>query len=809
MEEFGLYLLKSSVWLIGFAAIYFLFLRNERFFVLNRIFLVAGIVFSIVFPFFTWHYTVIFPMMPAVNVDEPQVQAIGAIKESFHTKYLLLYIYILGTVYLIYRLIRQTSSVWQLIRNSETLHFKSVKLIRTNRYPASFSFFSFVFVNPSTHEHEINEIVNHEHEHIRQRHWVDLLLFEIVCTLQWFNPVAWIYGRFIRQNHEFLADEYALRHSPNPAIYRAALLNQMFGGPVITLANSFNYSINKKRFNMMKPITYSPFRKLKLLLVLPLIAGVFYAFATPEYKFVQASAEHQINQPQSQSAGDSIQANSNQEKIVKGKIVDEQGNLLKNATIIVAGTTIGTVSDASGNFELKMTGDSPLVVSYVGYETAKLSPDFSKEMKITMKRAVIGIEVVGNNPTDSEIIRTSDPVLTFVDGKETSEEDLTKISPDRIESISVLRKKEITDKYGEKGKNGVVLITLKKSPTIESNSKEIEANNSNNVTISEPQSINIKSKDGKQPLLVIDGVFADNKKLEDIDPNTIQSMSVWKDEKAIEKYGSKGNDGVIEITTKTALQKNTPLYVVDGVVGANIKDIEPKSIASITVLKDQSATILYGEKGKNGVVIITLKKDSKKKNSEIEVVGYAKDQKQPNGQNPLIVIDGIVSAKKMDDIKPETIESVNVLKGEMATKKYGDKGNDGVIEITLKKQDEVFVVVEQMPEFPGGLAALKEYVKVNLQYPKIALENGISGQVTVGFVVSKSGAIENVKVRRGVDPSLDKEAVRLIGSMPKWNPGIQHGQNVDVSYEIPINFEIPFGYQPQNKIKLKKMKAQQ
>lgn len=782
MEEFAFYLLRSSVWLIGFAAIYFLFLRNERFFLLNRIFLVAGIVFSIVFPFFTWHYTVIFPMMPAVNVDEPQVQAIGAIKESFHAKYLLLYIYILGTVYLIYRLIRQTSSVWQLIRNSETLHFKSVKLIRTNRYPASFSFFSFVFVNPSTHEHEINEIVNHEHEHIRQRHWVDLLLFEIVCTLQWFNPVAWIYGRFIRQNHEFLADEYALRRSPNPAIYRAALLNQMFGGPVITLANSFNYSINKKRFNMMKPITYSPFRKLKLLLVLPLIAGVFYAFATPEYKFVQASSEQQINQPQSLETNNSIPVKTNQERFVKGKITDEHGNLLKNASVIISGTTVGIVSDASGNFELKMTDEAPIVISYVGFETVKVSPDFSKEMKITMKRVVIGIEVVGNDPIDSEIFRTSDPVLTFVDGKETSDEDLKKIKPDMIESISVLRKKEITDKYGEKGKNGVVLITLKKSPTIEFNSKEIEANNSN-VTIKEPQSINIKSKDGKQPLLVIDGVFADNKKLEDIDPNTIQSMSVWKDEKAIEKYGSKGNDGVIEIATKSALQKNTMLYVVDGVVGANVKDIDPKSIASVTVLKDQSATILYGEKGKNGAVIITLKKDSKNKNSEIEVVGYAKDQKQPNGQNPLIVIDGVVSAKKMEDIKPETIESVNILKGDMAIKKYGDKGNDGVIEITLKKQDEVFAIVEQMPEFPGGLAALKEYVRVNLQYPKVALENGILGQVTVGFVVSKTGAIENVKVRRGVDPSLDKEAVRLIGAMPKWNPGIQHGQNVDPEFD--------------------------
>lgn len=794
MEEFALYLFKSSVWLTGFAAVYFLFLRNERFFVLNRIFLVAGIVFAVVFPFFTWHYTVVFPMMPTVNVDEPQVQAIGVAKESFQTKDLLLYVYLLGTLYLIFRLIKQTSSVWQVIRKSETLHFNSIKLIRTDRYPASFSFFSFVFVNPSTHEHEINEIVNHEHEHIRQRHWIDLLLLEILCTIQWFNPMIWIYGRFIRQNHEFLADEYALRRTSNPAVYRAALLNQMLGEPVISLANSFNYSINKKRFNMMKQITYSPFRKLKLLLVLPLIAGVFYAFATPEYKFVQANSEEQINQPQSQTTDNSIQANTNQEKTVKGKIVDEQGNPLKSATIIVSGTTLGTVSDAAGNFELKTTGDSPLFVSYVGYETAKLSPELSKEMNITLKRRTIGIEAVGNDPSDSEIFRTSGPVLTFVDGKETSEEDLKKIKPDQIESVDVFRKKEFTDKYGEKGKNGVVLITLKKSPAIEFSAKEVEQKDGD-IILKEPQSLNIKSKDGKQPLLFINGIIEENKKIEDIDPKTIQSMKVWKDEKAIEKYGAKGKNGVVEITTK-----NKPLYLVDGFVVTEASDIKPETIESIDVLKGESATKLYGDKGKNGVISIKLKKDkdNPEKNSAITIFN--------NGitKTPLIVIDGVISTKEMDDIKPETIESINVLKGDMAVKKYGDKGKDGVIEITLKKQDEVFVVVEQMPEFPGGLAALKEYVRVNLQYPKIALENGIKGQVTVGFVVSKTGSIEDVKVIGNVDPSLDQEAVRIIRSMPKWNPGVQHGQKVDVSYQIPINFELPLDYKRKSGLKLKK-----
>jgi len=798
MEAYALYLLKSSVWLTGFAAIYFLFLRNERFFVLNRIFLIAGIVFSVVFPFFTWHYTVVFPMMPTINVDEPQVQAIGVVKESFQAKYLLLYIYILGALYLIYRLIKQTSSVWRVIQKSETLHFNSVKLIRTNLYPASFSFFSFVFVNPSTHEHEINEIVNHEQEHIRQRHWIDLLLFEILCTVQWFNPMIWIYGRFIRQNHEFLADEYALRRTSNPAIYRAALLNQMFGVPVISLANSFNYSINKKRFNMMKQITYSPFRKLKLLLVLPLIAGVFYAFATPEYKFVQANPEQQNDQPQSQTENKTSLTNTNQDKIVKGKIVDEKGNPLKNATIVVSGTTVGTVSDASGNFELKMADESSLVVTYVGYVTRVVKPDFSKEMVIETNKIIVGIEPDGETTIVSDPADFINPPLYVVDGKEMTKGEMKKIKPDDIEQIDVLKSKESTAKYGEKGKNGVVLITLKKSQTVKFTSKEIEVNKGNDITIKEPQSINIKSKDGKQPLLFIDGNVTTGKRLEDIDPNTIQSMSVWKDEKAIEKYGAQGKNGVVEITTK-----NKPLYVVDGVICAEIKDIEPNSIESITVLKDQSATALYGEKGKNGVVIITSKKDSKNKKSEIDVVGSAENQtgEKPKsgvvirglkpGKTPLMVIDGVITSQKVEDIDPKTIESIKVLKGDMAIQKYGARGKDGVLEITLKKKDEVFVVVEQMPEFPGGLVALKEYIKANLQYPQAALEKGIEGKVYVNFMVSKTGAVSDVKVAKSADLLLDKEAARIIQSMPNWNPGKQHGEPVEVLYTLPVDFHLP------------------
>ena len=115
------------------------------------------------------------------------------------------------------------------------------------------------------------------------------------------------------------------------------------------------------------------------------------------------------------------------------------------------------------------------------------------------------------------------------------------------------------------------------------------------------------------------------------------------------------------------------------------------------------------------------------------------------------------------------------------------------IEYAVEKEEEVeeatvFFIVEEMPLFPGGPAELNKYIAQNVKYPVIAQENGIQGRVYVSFVVNSKGKIENVKVARGVDPSLDKEAVRVVESMPEWKPGKQGNKAVKVSFTIPVNF---------------------
>jgi TonB family protein len=109
---------------------------------------------------------------------------------------------------------------------------------------------------------------------------------------------------------------------------------------------------------------------------------------------------------------------------------------------------------------------------------------------------------------------------------------------------------------------------------------------------------------------------------------------------------------------------------------------------------------------------------------------------------------------------------------------------------SLSADEQVFFIVEDMPEYPGGEMALREFIANNIDYPEIAQKKGIQGKVYVTFVVGKDGVVKNASIARGVDPSLDGEALRVVNSLPKWQPGKQKGEAVNVSYTVPINFQL-------------------
>ena len=160
--------------------------------------------------------------------------------------------------------------------------------------------------------------------------------------------------------------------------------------------------------------------------------------------------------------------------------------------------------------------------------------------------------------------------------------------------------------------------------------------------------------------------------------------------------------------------------------------------------------------------------------------------------------------KKDDEVKPEDeIKSQDDLaKTNTAIGTFDVKGNDEAEGEVLKakeviadekpKEEEtkVFDVVEQMPEFPGGQAALLKWIGDNIKYPAIAEENGIQGRVVCTFVVERDGSVTDVQVARSIDPSLDKEAIRVLKKMPKWIPGRQNGSPVRVKYTVPVTFRL-------------------
>jgi protein TonB len=161
--------------------------------------------------------------------------------------------------------------------------------------------------------------------------------------------------------------------------------------------------------------------------------------------------------------------------------------------------------------------------------------------------------------------------------------------------------------------------------------------------------------------------------------------------------------------------------------------------------------------------------------------------------------------KKDSEVKPEEeLKSQDDLnKTNTAIGSFDVKGNDDAGGEVLKakeviaqpeppKEEEtkVFDVVEVMPSFPGGESALNSYLSKNIKYPVVAEENGVQGRVVLSFVVERNGSITDIKVLRSVDPSLDKEAVRVVKSMPNWIPGKQNGSAVRVKFTLPVTFRL-------------------
>lgn len=143
-----------------------------------------------------------------------------------------------------------------------------------------------------------------------------------------------------------------------------------------------------------------------------------------------------------------------------------------------------------------------------------------------------------------------------------------------------------------------------------------------------------------------------------------------------------------------------------------------------------------------------------------------------------------------NDVSIEQVEIISTDDNENKQQAIFAPPSAGTGRAEAVQDDQIFDYLEEMPEFPGGDAEMMKWLTKNVVYPSIASENGIQGRVMVGFVVERDGSVSDVKILRGVDPSLDKEAMRVVKAMPKWKPGMQTGKPVRCRFTIPVNFRL-------------------
>lgn len=545
MNPIGTYLLQMCCWLAAFWLVYSLVLRKETYFQLNRWFLISGLLVSAVGPFIPVSYkvytaiqtsTVSLPTIVASPTTAPISEAASGSRPNYW-----LIAYSSGILIFIVRLLFQQIKLFRLRKSNHPIHLDGLKIYRIQKESAPFSFFNHIYVHSTMSTGpEMDTVIAHEKVHITERHWADLLLLELVRTIQWFNPLLILYRKAITQNHEYLADTGTLQRGVNARTYQTVLASQMLGVPLVSFANSFTFRNTTNRITMMNKDKSTPMKRLKLFLILPLMAAIVMGFAKPKYVMMESN-ESSLHATES--------------KTIKGVILDPDGDPLPGVTIANIdndGRIItGTATSSDGKFILKgVDSGDDLSISFVGFKNVRTKAE--EDMVVTMEKlstelpdvVVKGKRIIPAPPLDLRNVlggENGERPLLLLNGK-LFKGDINSIEADQIEHVEVLKGADALAAYGDNGKNGVVRITTKQEPV---SSKS----NSDKITMWGVDSVKIANN--SQPLFVIDGVVSTDKIVfNNLPPGDIEKIEVLKNEAAIAAYGNKARNGVIIVTTK-------------------------------------------------------------------------------------------------------------------------------------------------------------------------------------------------------------------------------------------------------------------
>lgn len=305
--------------------------------------------------------------------------------------------------------------------------------------------------------------------------------------------------------------------------------------------------------------------------------------------------------------------------------------------------------------------------------------------------------------------------------------------------------------------------------------------------------ISITSED--EPLYVYAGLVITKQQADQIDPNQIESIDVLKGQTAVERYGEKGKNGVVIISPKAANYSNTK--IVQGYPSNTIKPGKvSKSGEPVTVVGYAAAESAYPvQKSYDPQPVTVVGYPATQSPAQKVTLSADKiDFESATGANPLVFLDGRPSSmQEIQALGTDRIASVNVWKGEKVKEKFGSDAADGAIEVFTKnydRYDKVFTKAENMPSFPGGQEGWKLHLQKNLRYPDAAIKNFTQGDAIVQFVVAKDGTLGDFKILQNPGDGLGEEAVRVIKEGPNWIPAKQNNIVINARVTQKVNFRL-------------------
>ena len=641
MGTFLVYILKSAVCLAMFYLFYRLLLSKETFHRFNRMALLGVMLLSCLLPLVKVTVEQASPVNAQVMSMEDlllmyQWNSEAVVEEGsrpFHWQEGLVLVYFVGLFFVIVRHLWSLGRMLYLIRHSRCERLDNgIRLVVHRRKLAPFSWMRYIVISETDLKESGHHILVHEMAHIHYRHSWDLLLAEACAWLQWFNPAIWLLKQELQNIHEYEADEEVLRQGINAKEYQMLLIKKAVGARLYSIANSFNHSSLKKRITMMIRKKSNPWARAKYLYVLPLAAVTVAAFARPEIsKPLDEISSVKVNDLSAvlETYADKNVSNPAEKTKLKMKVVDEEGKPIIAATVLVANTTNGTLTDENGNFTLEVGSDQSIQVAYIGMSTVTMS------VKDCLKKA------------DQTIVLTESDTKKYV--KVVASAPQTVVSDDQTFSVV-----EQMPEYPGGMRAGLEFMARNlRYPT-----KAREAGKQGRVIV--------------QFVVRKDGSLSDFKVLCPVDP--------WLDAEAIRVISTMPK-------WKPGMQDGKPvsvkftLPVTFMLEGTNNK---PKSGDNDVVV------VGYGvQKSEESVDVPTIKLHNPM--DELSITGDFKidsvGSSKASGVSPLVIMDGLeVSDDVIKKLNPNKIQSVSVLKNEAATAKYGKKGKFGVILITTKRE---------------------------------------------------------------------------------------------------------------------------